>query len=267
MFFVFLSNNNLKTRFVNNTYQQIFNINDNTLKMNSINKNFNYFSERHEFHFTTAYNIFKKNPLFGSGPNSFRYLCDKPEYSVRNLILENNTFRSKFDGYIKLDIDENDNKNIIIYDNGALVSTEKDLKAYIFDNNIILDEFTIKKHSRVFKYNKNIQKGDVIFIKYFEHENGCNTHPHNIFIQLLSETGIIGAILYLFFFIKICTYIFKHIYYLYFKNKRILSSNYIYLLGGTLINFFPFITTGNFFSSWLCILFSIPIGLLLYIKK
>lgn len=253
--FVFTVFDSQKRRFLTSTFNQIYN----SKELNSNSSNLSFFSERHEYHFITALNIFKKNILFGSGPNSFRFVCDKPEYSVRNEILEKNTFRSKFHGYIKI------NNSSEITNDGIV---NNDIKIYIVSNERIVDEVEIKKFSKILiKNNQIVHNGDAIFIKNIEHVNGCNTHPHNILIQLLSETGLIGTAFYIFFFFKILTHMFKYLYFLYYKKKRIFTDNYIYLLGGVLINFFPFITTGGFFNSWLCILFSIPIGFLFYIKN
>ena len=45
--------------------------------------------------------------------------------------------------------------------------------------------------------------------------NGCSTHPHHIYLQLLSETGIIG-------FIFFCFFIFYLIKKLYFISEKMI---------------------------------------------
>lgn len=45
----------------------------------------NIFSPQHESHFIGAYNMFKKNMLFGVGPNSFRKLCNDSKYKHNDL--------------------------------------------------------------------------------------------------------------------------------------------------------------------------------------
>ena len=40
---------------------------------------------------------------------------------------------------------------------------------------------------------EKIKKNQKIFFKY-EFKNGCNTHPHNFYLQFLSELGIIGLL-------------------------------------------------------------------------
>ena len=42
--------------------------------------------------------------------------------------------------------------------------------------------------------------------KYFLNEFSCSTHPHNYYIQLLSETGIIGFGLFLSIYVSFFIY-------------------------------------------------------------
>ena len=52
----------------------------NQLGLNQGVENLTIFSHVHEAHIFTAYNMFKKNYLFGVGPNNFRNLCDDKNY-------------------------------------------------------------------------------------------------------------------------------------------------------------------------------------------
>ena len=67
-----------------------------------------------------------------------------------------------------------------------------------------------------------------------------NTHPHQIYIELLSEHGLVGTIILLFIF-----------FYLIFKNLKIIiiSRNSIQLGCFTylIINFLPILPSGSFF--------------------
>lgn len=51
------------------------NINKNDLK-----KNLKIFSDDHQGHYLLAYNLFKQNIFFGTGPKGFRYYCRKEKY-------------------------------------------------------------------------------------------------------------------------------------------------------------------------------------------
>lgn len=91
---------------------------------------------------------------------------------------------------------------------------------------------------------------------------GCSTHPHNTYLQLLSETGIIGFSFIFFLFIYFAVKILNLI-----KNNK---KKYLYnpLLVGIFINLWPIVPTGNFFNNWISMIYFIPISFYLYeIKK
>lgn len=98
--------------------------------------------------------------------------------------------------------------------------------------------------------------------KYQEGVSPCTTHPHNFYVQLLAETGIIGfSFLFgilIYFIYQILRFI-KHK----FLNKRIIFSDYkICLLSCLLITIFPFSPNGNFFNNMLMIFYSLHFGFL-----
>ena len=91
----------------------------------------------------------------------------------------------------------------------------------------------------------------------------CNTHPHNYYLQIAAELGIIGLILIIFTFGYV---VFKAARFMIFneivsKEKRILLPFFILLL----IEIFPFKTTGSFFtttnSTYIFIILAFVIGL------
>jgi len=98
----------------------------------------------------------------------------------------------------------------------------------------------------------------------------CDIHPHNFYIQLLAETGIIGF-LFLFSTLIYVLYLalrqFKSII---FKQKRPLTDYQVCLLAGILITVWPLTPNGNLFNNWLMIVYCLPIGFYLqsiYSKK
>ena len=101
------------------------------------------------------------------------------------------------------------------------------------------------------------------FEKYKIDENSCATHPHNTYIQILSETGIIG---FLFIMIALIIFIYnisRH-FLLSLNKKNYFSGFEICILSTISITLWPFIPTGNFFNNWLSIIYYFPIGLLLF---
>ena len=90
--------------------------------------------------------------------------------------------------------------------------------------------------------------------------NSCMTHPHNFYIQLLAETGIIG---FLFLFSALAYVIYtalRQFKSIILKEKRPLSDYQVCLLAGILITVWPIVPNGNFFNNWLMIVYSLPVG-------
>ncbi len=103
--------------------------------------------------------------------------------------------------------------------------------------------------------------------EYKTHEKSCSTHPHNTFIQFLSETGLIGFsfLIYIFFF-----FIFKMLNHLkgaLFKKKFLFNDFQICLFSALLITIWPLAPSGNFFNNWLSIVYYFPVGLILWSLK
>ena len=83
---------------------------------------------------------------------------------------------------------------------------------------------------------------DYDYIKSKSAKDRCTTHPHNFYLQLASETGLIGTTIYLFFIFSIFYYA--------LKGKNINSNILNFLLVAIFIGFFfPFKPTGSIFSS------------------
>ena len=91
--------------------------------------------------------------------------------------------------------------------------------------------------------------------------NSCSTHPHNVTLQVLSETGIIGYA----FFMLIYIFIIKN-YFNFIKNSKLENKHYISLLFsiGLLINLFPIGPSGNIFHNWLSAITFLPIPFYFY---
>lgn len=143
---------------------------------------------------------------------------------------------------------------------------KKDTKIVMFTN---IHEIYYKTALNIFKSNPIIGTGPKTFRKecsnpkYSTSIYSCATHPHNTYIQLLSETGFIGFIFIFLLFLRIIYFSIHEI----FFNKKNLSENEktkynfkICLIACFLITLWPFIPNGNFFNNWLSIIYYLPLG-------
>ena len=93
---------------------------------------------------------------------------------------------------------------------------------------------------------------------------GCTTHPHNTYLQLLSETGIIGLGFILIFAFYILLQLLNHLYQILFRKKVLLSDYQICILICFTLTLFPFLPTLNLFSGWISVVYFLPVGFYLH---
>lgn len=104
--------------------------------------------------------------------------------------------------------------------------------------------FEIFKNNKIFGIGPNNFRKECSKNLYQNNVNySCSTHPHNFYIQILAETGIVGITFAIFFLYKILSFLILNI----IRKDPVL----ICLGVGLLVNFFPFAPSGNFFGSWL----------------
>ena len=98
--------------------------------------------------------------------------------------------------------------------------------------------------------------------KYKVNEYSCSTHPHNFYLQLLAETGLVGIFFLLLFYISIFIIFIRSLLH-YFKLKK----NYIpqiLITSSLLITFLPLATSGNFFNNWISCINFFSAGILIF---
>jgi len=104
-------------------------------------------------------------------------------------------------------------------------------------------------------------------IYILENNDGCSTHPHNTYFQILTSNGIIGFSLLIIGFLYLLIEIFrckKKINIEKQFDKYMVAENVI--LSAVFVNFWPLIPNGNFFNNWISMSYFYPIGFYLYFK-
>jgi len=92
-------------------------------------------------------------------------------------------------------------------------------------------------------------------------KDACSTHPHNTYVQLLAETGVVGTSMIAFIFLMIVYMLIKQFYYIYFFRKIYLSDFHICLITCGFVSLFPFTPSGSFFNNWLSVIYFLPLGI------
>ncbi len=254
----------------------------------TITQLFNYDFKKNEFNeikifprnyvpmFETSLKMFKDNKVIGQGPKSYRYACQKDE------------FKSFFPNPIHID-------NTII----SLNLSWKELRNFEIKEFFISEGDIIKKGDKIFKYNFvdsnelkiffSDKEGEIKKILYkdiyvkdtkiidiipksspdFElsYRNSCNTHPHNFYFQLLTETGLLGFLYILVLFLYISFILFKNFLYSFSQNQKKLTSIELCIISGFFVTLWPLTTNGNFFNNWLNLINFYPLGILIYIQS
>ena len=170
---------------------------------------------------------------------------------------------------------------LVIFFNGAY---ERNIKSTIGsivsknENKVIKIKPFSYNHEIHYRTAFNIFKNNKIFgvgIKRFRvecknpenyiNQHSCVTHPHNTYMQFLSELGFIG---FLFIFI-VMLYSFISLFKILIISKYNFKKNIeIYILYVSLFVFlFPLAPSGNFFNNWLSFFMFYLLGFIYYFKK
>ncbi len=222
-----------------------------------LHKDSTIFPRIYHMYFETVIKIFKDNIFIGSGPRTYPFKSKEEKYFTISDHEGWTSYVQKHNQKIMkklFQIHEAQIKNISEFEMYKDLKENKDLmnnkkyrdwlKGYDISHIDFEERIKSKEWLEGWILSKD-QKG-------FTNISGVNNHPHNTYLQLLCETGLIGFLFVLSFWISCILKIFTKID-LYYKCLFI----------GVVINLFPFIFTGNFFNNWLSILYFYPVGFLL----
>jgi O-antigen ligase len=155
-------------------------------------------------------------------------------------------------------------------DMGLIESSKEAVIFSAVHDSLIRTAYKMFKDKPVFGHGPKMFRETCKNVKYATGVQPCGTHPHNFYIQLLAETGIVGFVFIFSGLIYVVYTALRQFKSIIFKQKRPLTDYQVCLLATLLITFWPFSPNGNFFNNWLMITYSLPVGFYLqsiYSKK
>ena len=219
----------------------------------------------------TSFKMFNDSKFIGHGPKSYRYLCNDKKfasYFPEPILIDNTVIRLP-DNWKELN-------NIEIIDffvkPGDIIAVGDKIFTYQYIGSKNIKSFFSKKEGKVNKIDdqKDRYISNAIVIKItpqysvnhlLKFKNACNTHPHNFYIQLLAETGLIGFIFIFSLFIYLLFQILNNIFFKSFKDSETC------ILIGFFVVLWPLTTNGNFFNNWINLISFFPLGFFLYLQN
>ena len=218
--------------------------------------------------YTTAINGFLDKKIIGHGAKSFRYFCKEAryvdklpmkyeQYSIGGLIDAKKGFITKI--FFKQGDVVKRGDPIFNYITGG---SEKSfiIKEKLFPNEFYFSRIKLPPANEQNKYKPlNLNH---IGLDFYYKKNGCTTHPHNFYIQLLSETGLVGFFTIFSIFIYLIFLVLKNYFFSFQKKqkKNLMTNFQICLIFGFITTLLPFVPNGNFFNNWISMIIFYPVG-------
>ena len=237
---------------------------------------FNFYNNKYEYYFCIFALFFSDTIIFLSGERTAFFYAILFSLAVVFLIKKYRLVRiltiiSSFFLLLLISLNSNDVKLRMIDRTIEQTSETTNIFTFTTQHNtvyqtslkIFKDNFIFGIGPKNFRIVCNQSKYETL-TKFDRSINGCQAHPHNSYIQLLTETGIVGSIPLILIFIFLTYYFFKHFYLKLFYKKITFSDKSLFFLIALYISVWPLAPNGNFFGNWLSIIYYFPVGFLLY---
>ena len=91
----------------------------------------------------------------------------------------------------------------------------------------------------------------------------CTTHPHNNYVQILAESGLLGILILIIPFFVLIYFSIKHFILKFIFKEYLFSDFQLALISCFVITLWPLVPTGDFYNNWLNIIYYFPLGILM----
>ena len=89
---------------------------------------------------------------------------------------------------------------------------------------------------------------ELCMLPKFDYKRGCTSHPHNSYIELMAETGLIGFLFLLLVFLLICYLLLKQFLSFFLPIKK-MPDHILFLVILLFTMTWPLIPTGSFYNN------------------
>ncbi len=102
--------------------------------------------------------------------------------------------------------------------------------------------------------------------KNFYNEYSCSSHPHNFYVQLLAETGLVGVLFLIALFIYILKYLIKNLFFKINNQLEKIDSDFKIVFMASLFSMiWPLAPTFDFFNNWYGTILFTNLALILFV--